>query len=179
MNIFKEITPLCNIDLLQLNKEIYNIVDIAGWKLNQISLQYVDNEDWHSGIGKSDLLQYDEHEYINFHSFLDGTHIKEILTSFDFDVAHARLMHLPPKTCYTTHVDYYTRYHIPVVSKPLQSFMIFPDKEKVVRMYPGKVYWTNTHELHNFVNGTFDSRIHIVFNNAKEEKNLDNLYLKE
>lgn len=177
MDIVKEIKLIQPLDIDTLYKEILTIVEIAGWKQNQISLQYAGTEDWHSGIGKSDLLVYEEYQYVNFHSFLEGTYLKEILNSFDFPVSHARIMNLPPKTCYTTHVDYYTRYHIPVRSKPLQTFMIFPDKEKTVRMYPGKVYRTNTHELHNFINGTHEDRIHIVFNDANETKNLNNPYL--
>jgi hypothetical protein len=178
MDIFKEIDLPNAVNTELLYNEILNIVDVAGWKQNQISLQHDGIENWHSGIGKSDLLSSEENSYIHFHSFLEGTYIKELLRSFNFQVSHARIMNLLPKTCYTTHVDYYTRYHIPVVSKPLQTFMVFPDKEKIVRMYPGKVYWTNTHELHNFVNGTLDNRIHIVFNDASELKNLENPYLK-
>jgi hypothetical protein len=175
MEIFTEINK--TIDLARLNDDVSNIIRHAGWKMNQISLQYADKVDWHSGIGKSDMLASDEQSYKNFHPFLKNMYIYELLNSFDFPVSHTRIMNLPAKTCYTTHVDYYTRYHIPVKSKPLQTFMIFPDKNVFLRMYPGNVYWTNTHELHNFVNGTLEDRIHIVFNNALEKKNLDNLYL--
>jgi hypothetical protein len=173
--IHKEID--IGIDLEQLINDVATIGNVAGWKLNQIALQYNTEIDWHAGVGKSDFLTGNEDEYTNYHPFLNGMYIEKLLKSFDFPIAHARIMLLPPKTCYTTHVDYYTRYHIPVVSKPLQTFMIFPDKNEIVRMYPGKAYWTNTYELHNFVNGTFEDRIHIVFNSALEKKNLDNPYL--
>ena len=176
MKIFKEIKKTINLN--QLVDDVFNIVNYAGWKQNQIALQYSDEVHWHSGIGKSDLLESDEQLYKNFHPFLENMYIYKLLNSFDFPVSHARIMNLPAKTCYTTHVDYYTRYHIPVISKPLQTFMIFPDKNKTVRMYPGKVYWTDTHELHNFVNGTLENRIHIVFNNALEKKHLENRYLR-
>jgi len=166
-----------DVDINQLINDIKSISEVAGWKSNQIALQYNKEVDWHAGVGKSDKLDGNEEDYVNFHPFLEGMYIKSLLQKFDFPVAHARIMSLPPKTCYTTHVDYYTRYHIPVISKPLQTFMIFPDKDTIVRMYPGKVYWTNTHELHNFVNGTLEDRLHIVFNSALEKKNLDNPYL--
>lgn len=174
--IFKEHN--IDIDTTVLASETIAIIEKVGLQQNQVALQYANKKDWHAGIGKSDLLDRGEQEYINFHEELNETYLKQILININFPVAHARIMVLPPKSCYTTHVDYYTRYHIPVISKPLQTFMIFPDKEKIVRMYPGKMYWTNTHELHNFVNGTNENRIHIVFNNAKEEKNLENRYLK-
>lgn len=174
--IYKEI--LIDIDLETISKEVDALINDVGLKQNQLALQYASEESWYAGIGKSDLLSDDEQKYIHFHSNLDNSYIKTFLQSLNFPVSHARIMNLPPKSSYTTHVDYYTRYHIPIFSKPLQSFMIFPDcKDSVVRMYPGKMYWTNTHELHNFVNGTTENRIHIVFNDARESKNLDNKYL--
>lgn len=166
------------VDIDRLVNDVEHITKNIPYKSNQIALQYVDVEDWYAGVGKSDTLSNDEQKFVHYHSELEGTYIKELLCSMPFPVAHARIMNLPPKTCYTTHVDYYTRFHIPVISKPLQTYMHFPDKETTVRMYPGKVYWTNTHELHNFLNGTRQDRIHIVFNNAEETKNLNNPYLE-
>lgn len=166
------------IDVEQLEKEVNDLIIRVGLSQHQLALQYADVEDWYAGVGKSNLLNSDEQTYIHFHSELNNTYIKALLENLDFPVSHARLMLLPPKSCYTTHVDYYTRYHIPVTSKPLQTFMVFPDVEtSIVRMYPGKMYWTNTHELHNFINGTHEDRIHIVFNDARESKNLENKYL--
>lgn len=166
------------VDIDRLVNDVEQITKNIPYKSNQIALQYADVEDWYAGVGKSDTLSNDEQKFVNYHSELEGTYLKKLLCSMPFPVAHARIMNLPPKTCYTTHVDYYTRFHIPVISKPLQTYMHFPDKETTVRMYPGKVYWTNTHELHNFLNGTRQDRIHIVFNNAEETKNLNNPYLE-
>lgn len=174
--IVKEFELTINQDILE--RESNDLIRKIGLVQNQIALQYADIEDWYAGVGKSDKLSSNEQDYTKFHSGLQGSYIKELLEGLDFPVAHARLMLLPPKTCYTTHVDYYTRYHIPVITKPLQTFMIFPDVDNsIVRMYPGKLYWTNTHELHNFVNGSIENRIHIVFNDAREHKNLENKYL--
>ena len=176
MSIYKELSYV--VDVEQIKKDINYILSLTEYNSNQIALQYANDESWHAGIGKSDKLNNSEQEFVKYHSALENTYIKNLLESFDFPVSHARIMNLPPKTCYTTHVDYYTRYHIPVVTKPLQTYMHFPDRETTVRMYPGKMYWTNTHELHNFINGTFEDRIHIVFNDARETKNLNNPYLK-
>jgi hypothetical protein len=57
--------------------------------------------------------------------------------------------------------------------------MVFPDIPFVARMPKGKIYWTNTHQLHNFVNGSHEPRVHIIFNNANEQENYSNPYLKE
>lgn len=174
--IFKEVKS--DVDVDKIKAEIKYILTLTEFFSNQIALQYSAEESWHDGIPNMDHhIKAEEYTYVKWHSALDGTYIKSYLESLDFPVAHARIMKLPSKTCYTTHVDYYTRYHIPVTTKPLQTFMIFPDKDITARMYPGKLYWTNTHELHNFVNGTFEDRIHIVFNDANEPKNLNNEYL--
>jgi hypothetical protein len=175
-NIFNEIKS--DVDVARIKADIDDILKLTPYHGNQIALQYSRVESWDAGIpNAAHEIADEEYDYVNWHSALDGTYLKSYMSALQFPVAHARIMRLPPKTCYTTHVDYYTRFHIPVVSKPLQTFMIFPDKDVIVRMYPGKMYWTNTHELHNFVNGTFEDRIHIVFNNAKEPKNLTNDYL--
>ncbi len=174
--IYKELD--FDIDVDQIKTEIEQILTVTDYFDNQIALQYATEMSWDDGtVKKNHTLNSEEYDYVNWHPFLDGFYIKRLLESLKFPVAHARIMRLPPKTCYTTHVDYYTRWHIPVVSKPLQTYMHFPDKNVTVRMYPGKLYWTNTYELHNFINGTFNERIHIVFNNATERKNLNNPYL--
>jgi len=167
-----------SVDVDRLIGDMDHILTVANWESNQIALQYASEESWTDGIGKSDHLLNDEQQYTHYHSALDGLYIKEVLTGMNFPVSHARLMNLPPKTCYTTHIDYYTRYHIPLTTRPLQTFMIFPDFEpSVARMPAGSIYWSNTHELHNFVNGTTQSRVHIVFNDATEDKYLDSNYL--
>lgn len=176
MNVYSILDKIVDID--KLKNDINYITSLTEYKSNQIALQYADLESWHAGVGKSDYLSHTEQDFTKYHSALKDTYIQELLQSFEFPISHARIMKLPPKSCYTTHVDYYTRYHIPVTTKPLQTYMHFPDKETTVRMYPGKIYWANTHELHNFINGTTDDRIHILFNNALEEKNLNNKYLE-
>lgn len=174
--LFKELT--IDVNLQELIKESFAIIEKAGWFKNQIALQYANTISWHSGVGESNNLEAEEYEFVKYHPDLDGTHIKTFFETFPIKVAHARIMKLSPKTCYSTHVDYYTRYHVPLISKPLQTFMVFPDcQNSIVRMHPGKVYWTNTHQLHNFVNGSEEDRLHIVFNDAHEQKHLNNPYL--
>lgn len=174
MTVFKE---LKDIDHEKILLESNSIIKLVGWRNCQISLQYSNKISWHDDIdeyGRSRI----EHECTNFHPDLENTYIKHVLTSLDFPVASARLMLLHPCSCYATHVDYYTRYHIPVISDPLVSYMIFPDHAIIARMSTGKVYWTDTHQLHTFINGAHTSRIHIIFNDANERENFDNPYLK-
>jgi len=175
MQFFKEIKE---IDHELIAKECNNIIDQVGWDNCQICLQYSSEISWHNDVdayGKTRI----EHECINFHPELEGTYLKQVLTSLDFTVASARLMFLHERSCYSTHVDLYTRYHIPIVNNSRLSFMVFPDIPFVAYMPKGKVYWTDTHQLHNFVNGDHEPRIHLIFNNANERENYSNPYLKE
>ena len=174
MTIFKEIKEVDHDKILTESK---SIIESVGWKNCQISLQYSTEVSWHNDIdeyGRSRI----EHECVNFHPNLNGTYIKHVLSSLDFPVASARLMFLHERSCYSTHVDLYTRYHIPVINNPYLSYMVFPDIPYVARMDKGKIYWTDTHQLHNFVNGDHSPRIHIIFNNANERENYNNPYLK-
>lgn len=174
MTHFKKIK---DIDQNLITQEALEIVAVAGWENCQISLQYTDKVSWHDDIDRYGSVRQ-ENSCINFNPYLDGSYIREVLTSFDFPVASARLMILFERNCYSTHVDLFTRYHIPVVSNPLMSFMVFPDIPFIARMPLGSVYWTNTHQLHNFVNGDHVPRIHLIFNDATELPNYNNPYLK-
>jgi hypothetical protein len=175
MIVFKEIK---DIDHNLILEESNKIIDSVGWNNCQISLQYSNEVSWHNDVDRYGLARI-EHECINFHPNLTGTYLKEVLSSLDFPVASARLMFLHERSCYSTHVDLYTRYHIPVINNPFLSYMVFPDIPFVARMKPGKIYWTDTHQLHNFVNGAHEPRIHIIFNNANERENYNNPYLKD
>lgn len=174
MELFKKIK---DVDHNQILKESNQIIETAGWENCQISLQYSKEVSWYSDIDRYGSERV-EHECVNFHPELEGSYIKDLLSNLDFPVASARLMFLHERACYSTHVDLYTRYHIPVITNPMLSYMIFPDIPFVARMLTGSIYWTNTHQLHNFVNGDHTPRIHIIFNNAEEKENFDNPYLK-
>jgi len=175
MELFKEIK---NIDHDLIAKESKNIIEQVGWNNCQICLQYSDTVSYHNDIDKYGTARA-EHECINYHPDLEGSYIKKVLTGLDFPVSSARLMFLHERSCYSTHVDLYTRYHIPIESNSRLSYMVFPDIPFVARMPYGKIYWTNTYELHNFDNGDQKPRIHIIFNNANELGYYDNPYIKE
>jgi hypothetical protein len=174
MIVFKEIKDIDHDLILQESEKIINSV---GWDNCQISLQYSDEVSWHKDIDRYGSSRV-EHECLNFHPDLENTYLKHVLTSLDFPVASARLMFLHERSCYSTHVDLYTRYHIPVINDPFLSYMVFPDLPFVARMPKGKIYWTDTHQLHNFVNGDHTPRVHIIFNDANERENFDNRYLR-
>lgn len=172
--LFKKIK---DIDSNKLAKECNDLIDSIGFNNTQLCLQYSAEVSWHDDVDHYGKTRF-EHECTNFHPDLDGTYIKEVLCGLDFPVASARLMWLDKRSCYSTHVDLYTRYHIPIVSNPMMAYMVFPDIPFVARMDHGAIYWTNTHELHNFVNGDHSPRVHLIFNDATELPNYDNRYLE-
>jgi len=175
MKIFEEIKE---IDHKLITKECNDIIEKIGWQNCQICLQYSDTVSYHNDVDQYGSTRI-EHECVNYHPDLENTYIKKVLTELDFPVASARLMFLHERNCYSTHVDLYTRYHIPVVNNSRLSFMVFPDVPYAAFMPKGKIYWTDTHKLHNFVNGDHAPRIHLIFNNANERPNYDNPYIKE
>lgn len=174
MTHFKE---LADVNSEKLLKECSDIIDKVGWENMQISLQYTDIPSWHNDVDRYGVTR-DENKCVNFHPDLEGTYIKELLTNLEFSVSSARLMLLSERTCYSTHVDLYTRYHIPIISNSMLSYMVFPDIPLIARMPVGKMYWTDTHQLHNFVNGDHNPRIHVIFNNSNEQPNYKNPYLR-
>lgn len=168
---------LKKIDHEKIKAEVFDIINYAGWSNNQISLQYTEEVSWHKDVDYYGKLR-DENSCTNYHPKIIGTYIYKVLTGMEFPIASARIMLLPPRIVYETHVDLYTRYHIAIQTDTLRNFMVFPDKHFIARMDLGYVYWTNTHELHNFVNGSLQERIHIIFNDAREEPNYKNPYLE-
>lgn len=161
------------IDIDTITKEADEIIEIAGWgEYHQIALQNSNQVGFFNDIDDYGNGGRDENLVTNWHPMLEGTYIKEILSSLDFPVANARLMRLVPLQCHPTHYDAFTRYHIPIHVDSDKSFMVFPEHSLVLKMTRGFIYWTNTYEMHNYLNGTFSPRINLIFNNANETKEM-------
>ena len=175
MKIFEEIKE---IDHTLITKECNDIIEKIGWHNCQICLQYSDKVSYHNDVDQYGSTRI-EHECVNYHPDLENTYIKKVLTELDFPVASARLMFLHERNCYSTHVDLYTRYHIPIGIDTANSFFVFPEHNKVCKMYENHIYWTNTYELHTYINSSFDERVNLIFNNANETKEMFEEYMKE
>jgi hypothetical protein len=174
MEICKQI-PI-EIDFQRLLDEALAIIDEASWTNDQISFQYSEHESWSADV---DYYGYTRREDLctNWNSRLEGSYIKTIIEQIHKPVASARLMRLGRLSCYTTHVDFYTRYQIPLILDPLKSFMVWPEHKLVCPLKPGNAYYCNTHEIHNYINGEHEDRINIIFNDANELPYLDNPHL--
>jgi hypothetical protein len=164
------------IDLDQLKDEAQQLIARVGWQNSQIALQYTTQPDWVSDVDHYGYVRK-EHECVNWHPDMAGSYIKQLVESIHPTPASARLMLLPPITCYITHVDLYTRFQVPIIGEPLKSFMVFNQLNHVVNMIPGQAYWVNTHEIHNYVNGAYTDRINLIFNDSAELPYLDNPHL--
>lgn len=74
-------------------------------------------------------------------------------------IARARVMRMPPKTCYSWHKDQTKRLHIPVYTQP-GSCMIVEDE--VIRFTEGVPVVVDTTKMHTAINPGPGERIHIV-----------------
>ncbi len=164
-------------DFNRLLAESLDIINDIGWHNDQISLQYSNVVDsWTDDVDHYGYTRK-EHECVNWNSKLNNSYIKEVIESIHPYVSSARIMKLPGPSCYITHVDLYTRFQIPLILDPLKSYMIWPEHSLVVPLKPGKAYYCNTHEIHNYVNGEYEDRINIIFNDAREQPYLDNPHI--
>jgi len=123
----------------------------------QISLQGVSpTSDSSSGIGLANRLSGDESKFI--HKLFNIPYINSIID--ELGMFRTRVLRMYPKTCYTYHMDYTPRIHIPVVSNP-KCFMV---EQTQIKWYPadGNYYKIDTTKYHTFVNASLEDRIHIV-----------------
>lgn len=167
------------IDSDTITREANKIIEIAGWgEYHQIALQNSNEVGFFNDIDNYGNGGRDENLVTNWHPILEGTYLKEILSSLDFPVANLRLMRLVPLQCHPTHYDHFTRYHISIDVDSDNSFMVFPEHNQILKVKKGFIYWTNTYETHNYINGSFKERINLIFNNANETKDMFEDYIK-
>lgn len=57
------------------------------------------------------------------------------------------------------YADFYTRYHIPLVSDP---GVVFSVGDESINMEPGGIWWFNGHEYHNVVNNSARDRLNLI-----------------
>jgi hypothetical protein len=76
-----------------------------------------------------------------------------------YTVGRFRLMKTEPKCCYTWHVDSSPRFHYPIKTQE-GCFMIIEDE---IKHLPAHTWWeTDTVKPHTALNGSVESRIHLV-----------------
>jgi hypothetical protein len=138
----------------------YNIEKDLVWtdygNKKQVGLQFKDLEDpWASAVGTS---KGNELTYTNLNSIFKDTIFEELITQYK--LKRTRLMWLSPMTCYSMHKDSTPRIHIPMITNP-ECYFVF--KQGIIQHMPvGSVYWTNTVNLHTFMNCSDKPRLHLI-----------------
>lgn len=138
----------------------YNIEKDLVWtdygNKKQVGLQFKDLEDpWASAVGTS---KGNELTYTNLNSIFKDTIFEELITQYK--LKRTRLMWVSPMTCYSMHKDSTPRIHIPMITNP-ECYFVF--KQGIIQHMPvGSVYWTNTVNLHTFMNCSDKPRLHLI-----------------
>jgi len=122
----------------------------------QAGLQFKEGEDpWTSAVGRSNG---GELEYTNLNLFFKDTLFEEVINQYT--LKRTRLVWLSPMACYSMHKDTTPRIHIPMITNP-ECYFVF--KTGIIQHMPvGSVYWTNTVNLHTFMNCSTESRLHLI-----------------
>lgn len=122
----------------------------------QSGLQFKEDEDpWASAVGTS---KGDELAYTNLNPFFKDTIFEDLINQYN--LKKTRLMWTSPMTCYSMHKDTTPRIHIPMITNP-ECYFVF--KAGIIQhMSAGLVYWTNTVNLHTFINCSTNSRLHLI-----------------
>lgn len=68
-------------------------------------------------------------------------------------------MIIPHKDIKGKYANFYTRYHVPLISDPGVSFHC---GEEHINMFPGTVWWFNGHLEHSVVNNSASDRINLI-----------------
>ncbi len=146
-----------------LKKEVMEIYLAHKNPENQVILQTkVEGiEDWHTGVGQVESLETKmENDYIHVQPSLKGSLIEKYILKYNG--FRTRIMGMSPKSSYSTHADYTSRIHIPIITNT-HSWMIWPHMQRCAHLRESVIYWTDTRKKHTAVNGSLtDERIHIV-----------------
>lgn len=127
-----------------------------GFKGRQAGLQHKINEDeWASAVGRSSGNEFAS-SILN--PFFKDTLFEELIVKYK--LFKTRLMWLNPYACYSMHQDESPRIHIPLVTNS-QCYFIFREMSPVY-LKINNVYWTDTRQLHSFMNCSDVPRLHLV-----------------
>jgi len=133
-------------------------------KMNGLSLQHRKGvpEPWNIVDGLEALKLYSgasEKDFSQIHKKFSNTLFENLID--DFKLYRSRIMIMEGKTCYSFHADSTWRLHVPIVTNK-DCIFYFPEYKEQYHLELGKVYLINTTEKHTFLNGSTNSRIHLV-----------------
>ena len=129
----------------------------------QIGLQgWNKHTDPFEACGKTAELKKSETEYTV--PLFDIPYTNSIIK--ELGLYRTRLMNMKPVSCYSYHKDYSKRIHIPLITNEKCFFVI--NGEAVWTPADGNYYEIDTTQMHTFVNGSFQHRLHIVGNIGRQ-----------
>lgn len=144
-------------NLEKIKEEIKDLPDLHD---NQIMLQSLDGKDFYTGLLQIDKMPegVSETDFFKLNVPLDSEIAKFIR---DTGITRARLMVMPPKSCYTFHFDPTPRIHL-VIQTNEWSFMT-DNKWRLFHVPDdGHPYYFDTTKPHTAINSALEERIHIV-----------------
>lgn len=165
---FKGIYPRFN-ELVAAVEKLANeqnlIEDLQRMPDGQIAIQTdkPGTTNWTSGIGHGfNRTPEWEQEFCYLQESLKGSVIEDYISWLGVPVYRTRIMASRPKTCYSIHRDYSPRLHLPLITNKQCNF-VFTDPAKLIHMPAnGETYWVDTRQHHTFMNGSVNSRLHLV-----------------
>lgn len=177
-------------ELVRLIAAAYQVSTAVGWaKNNQISLTCKSSERelscQEAAHGSATLqslvggqMVRDDSEYTEFIAGFKHTYFYDIWNelSAEYGIHRMRLMRLEPKGCLSFHKDFYSRYHVPIVTNDSCFVMINESRKEPwltgdlqipsIHTYHlpanGNMYWVDTTKRHTVYNGGDTDRIHLV-----------------
>ena len=106
----------------------------------------------------------DENEFTEFNELFRGSYLHDIYKEIGC-IGRMRIMVMTGPVAYTIHRDVTTRYHLALQTNEHCMF-VFPTHNELVRIpADGNVYEVDTKEYHTFLNGSRETRIHLVMDN--------------
>ena len=150
-------------ELFYLLEDIIDNYDIVR-RMNGLSLQHRKDVPipWNIVDGLERLNLYNgvpEKDFCQIHKKFINTQFENLIN--DFKLYRSRIMIMEGKTCYSFHADSTWRLHVPIVTNN-DCVFYFPEYNQQYHLELGKVYLVNTTKKHTFINGSTNSRIHLV-----------------
>ena len=104
---------------------------------------------------------YKEEDFTTLCTVFKNTIFEEALSelTLKYKIGRTRLMKTGPRYAMSWHYDYHDRIHYPIKTQD-GCLMVIGDEVK--HLEQDKWYWTKTSEYHTAINGSSESRTHLV-----------------
>lgn len=155
-------------------KEVSTILNEHGTNNGQLSLTHApgdlsEQEKLFNATGT--LFDYNagkfvakESDFTVFNNRYTGTYLHEIYNQLGC-IGRMRIMVMEGPKAYTVHRDVTTRFHMALTTNE-NCFFVFPRlKQQLHVPADGNIYELDTKEYHTFLNGSRETRIHLVMDN--------------